>query len=190
MILTNVRFSFVSVFEPKEDQSGRLKYSAQLLIPKDTPDGQALVKAINAEIDRAIAHGIEKGKFTAALSKSAKFKRPLRDGDEYYEEKPEGVREACRGHWFLNASNTQPVGVVGRDAKPLMSVEDFYSGCYGHADINFFAFNSNGNAGIGCSLNNVMKRADGERLDGRQSAEAAFAQYADTSSDVNGDCLE
>ena len=190
MILTNVRFSFVCVHEPKEDQSGRLKYSAQLLIPKDTPEGQALVAEINLAVERAVKQGIEKGKFTAALAKSAKFKRPLRDGDEYYEEKPEGVREACRGHWFLNASNTQPVGVVGRDAKPLMNADEFYSGCYGHADVHFFAFNSNGNAGIGCSLNNVMKRAEGERLDGKQSAEAAFAQYADTTSDVNGDCLE
>lgn len=186
MIITDVRLSFVNVFEPKEDQSGRMKYSAQLLIPKSAA---ATIKEVEAAIQRAVQDGIQKGKFTVALSKGARFKIPLRDGDEYYAEKPDGSRESCKGHWFINASNTYPIGVVDRTGKPIMNREELYSGCYAHADVNFFAFNSNGNAGIGCSLNNLMKRADGERLDGHQSAESAFASYADKE-ESKGDNLE
>lgn len=37
-----------------------------------------------------------------------------------------------------------------------------YSGVYGRASINFYAFNSNGNKGIACGLNNLQKIGDGE----------------------------
>jgi hypothetical protein len=42
-------------------------------------------------------------------------------------------------------------------------------------DVGFFPFSRDGNRGIGCGLNNVMFVKEGERLDGRQSAEQAFA---------------
>ena len=64
------RFSFVSVFSAKADQNGNLKYGAQLLIPKDGPDTPALLSQINAEVQKAIQRGNEKGKNTAQLAKS------------------------------------------------------------------------------------------------------------------------
>ena len=38
---------------------------------------------------------------------------------------------------------------------------EVYSGVYGRASINFYAFNSNGNKGIACGLNNLQKIRDG-----------------------------
>ena len=67
------RFSFVAVFAAKADQQGNLKYGAQLLIPKDSPDTPALLSQINAEVQKAIQRGVEKGKITAQLAKSNKF---------------------------------------------------------------------------------------------------------------------
>lgn len=61
-----------------------------------------------------------------------------------------------------------------------MDSTEFYSGCYGRAAINFYAFNTNGNKGIACGLNNLMKTADGDALAGKASAEADFAGYADS----------
>ena len=52
--------------------------------------------------------------------------------------------------------------------------EDVYSGCYGFASVNFFAFNTSGNKGIAAGLNNVLKTRDGEYLGGRASAETDF----------------
>ena len=46
---------------------------------------------------------------------------------------------------------------------------------YGRASINFYAFNSNGNKGIACGLNNLQKIRDGEPLGGKSRAEDDFA---------------
>lgn len=180
MITKLVRFTYANVWEAKPDQNGRMKFSTGMLIDKkDT----ACVAELRAEIDKAIAKGVAGGKFTAALTKLPKFKHPLRDGDAFYEEQPGPDREAYRGNWFMNASNTDPIGVADRFGRPLFDRDEFYSGCYGHADIRFFPFNTNGNAGIGVGLNNVMKKIDGDRLDGRQSAAVAFSSVADSEDD-------
>ena len=36
-----------------------------------------------------------------------------------------------------------------------MDSNEVYSGCYGRASLNFYAFNTAGNKGIGVGLNNV-----------------------------------
>ena len=50
---------------------------------------------------------------------------------------------------------------------------------YGRASINFYAFNSNGNKGIACGLNNLQKIRDGEPLGGKSSAASDFATDVD-----------
>jgi hypothetical protein len=45
---------------------------------------------------------------------------------------------------------------------------------YGRASINFYAFNTNGNKGIACGLNNIQKLRDGEPLGGKSRAEDDF----------------
>ena len=182
------RFSFANVFVAKADQNGNLKFSSQLLIPKDAADTPAQLAAINAEVQKAIKKGIDKNKITAAMTKSARFKSPLRDGDEYYNEEPKAEREACRGHYFLNASNKDPIGVVDRYGRPITDQTDFYSGCFGIANITFFAYNTQGNAGVGCGLQGVMKKRDGERLDNRVDLAEAFKGYIESPEDAaNGD---
>ena len=52
---------------------------------------------------------------------------------------------------------------------------EVYSGVYGRASITFYAFNSSGNKGIACGLNNLQKIRDGEPLGGKASAESDFA---------------
>ena len=175
-MIINGRLSFVNLFEPKADLSGNLKYNAQVLIPKTD---EVTLKAVRAEIAKAIEQGVSKGKFKVEQTKSAKFKNPLRDGDEYYAESPGAARESCKGHFFINATNTKQPGVVDRFGNPIMDADEVYSGCYGLADVQFFPFNQSGNVGVGGSLQNVMKKKDGERLDGRQSAQEAFKQYMD-----------
>lgn len=55
----------------------------------------------------------------------------------------------------------------------------WYSGIYGRASINFYAFNTNGNKGIACGLNNLQKLRDGEPLGGKSRAEDDFADDDD-----------
>ena len=159
-----VRFSYVHVFEPTAiEAGGKEKYSVSLIIAKsDKP-------TINA-VKKAVAAATEAGKAKFGNKIPANLKLPLRDGDE---ERPDD--EAYANSYFLNAScNTQP-GLVDKHSKKIMKQEELYSGCYGHASITFYAFNTNGNKGIACGLNNLMKVRDGESLGGRISAEEDFA---------------
>ena len=77
--------------------------------------------------------------------------------------------------YFLNANSTQKPGIVDRDLVEIIDPEEVYSGCYGRASINFYAFNTNGNRGVGVGLNNIQKLSDGEHLGAtRASAESDF----------------
>lgn len=161
-----VRFSYANVFEPKSINGGDAKYSCALLI--DKKDKKTLDK-----IEAAIKAAIEEGKSKWGGKVPKKLKMPLRDGDEERDD------EAYAGKMFLNANSSTKPGVVDEDLNPIMDQDDFYSGCYGRASINFYAFNSNGNQGIACGLNNLQKLNDGDRLSGGASAEEDFGAIED-----------
>lgn len=172
MITCEVRFSYLNAFEPKETPSGDLKYSVSLLIPKEDEKGVAEIKAA---INAAVQKGLDDNKFKKAHVPSLRL--PLRDGDQEHDDGNRGAE--YKGCWFVNASSKNKPGIVDSQAKPLFDPDTFYSGCYGRADINFFPYNQAGNRGIGAGLNNLMMTREGERLDGRQKAEDAFAAYAE-----------
>ena len=67
----------------------------------------------------------------------------------------------------------------GADRQPILERSEVYSGVYGRASINLYAFNSNGNKGIACGLNNLQKIRDGEPLGGKSRAEDDFATADD-----------
>ena len=91
----------------------------------------------------------------------AAIKNPLRDGDA---ERPDDP--AYANAYFINANATTAPGIVDTDRNPILSRSEVYSGVYGRASISFYAFNSNGNKGIACGLNNLQKVRDGEPLGG------------------------
>ncbi|HER7947796.1 TPA: DUF2815 family protein, partial [Streptococcus pyogenes] len=70
-------------------------------------------------------------------------------------------------------------GVVDGNRQEIIDTSELYSGIYGRASITFYAFNSNGNKGIACGLNNLQKLRDGEPLGGRTRAEDDFATEDD-----------
>jgi len=170
-----VRASFVHVWEPTSMQDGGpKKYSMALLIPKAN---KALIKQIKEAIAEAEILGLPKwgGKKPAVL------KQPLRDGDV---EKPDD--ENYKGMYWINASSTAQPGVLGPDKNELLDRTKLYSGCYVKADINFYAFNSNGNRGIACGLNNILVVKDGPALAGKESAKVAFANVEVPEDDNDG----
>ena len=100
----------------------------------------------------------------------AAIKTPLRDGDI---ERPDDP--AYANAYFINANSATAPGIVDADRNPVLTRSEVYSGVYGRASINLYAFNSNGNKGIACGLNNLQKIRDGEPLGGRTRAEDDFA---------------
>jgi hypothetical protein len=58
--------------------------------------------------------------------------------------------------------------------QPIIDTSEIYSGVYARVSLSFYAFNSNGNKGIACGLQNIQKVRDGESLGGRTKAEDDF----------------
>lgn len=165
VVTGKVRFCYVNVFEPTAMNEGDTpKYNICILIPKD--DAKTLDK-INKAIEAAKQAG--KAKLADKNGKiPSNLKLPLRDGDE---ERPDDP--AFEGMYFINANSQRKPSIVDRSLNPIMEKEEFYSGCYGRASINFYAFNVS-SKGIAAGLNNLQKLEDGEMLAGGSTAEEDF----------------
>ena len=164
----NARWSYANVWEAKSINGGAPKYSVSLIIPKsDTKTIEKIKAAIQAAYEEGESKLKGNGKTVPALSV---LKTPLRDGDL---ERPDD--EAYANSYFVNANSGTAPGIVDADRQPIIDHSEVYSGVYGRASINFYAFNSNGNKGIACGLNNLQKMRDGEPLGGKTRAEDDFA---------------
>ncbi len=165
IVTGKVRFCYANVFEPTAMNDGDTpKYNICILIPKsDEKTVNAVKKAIEAAKQAGKAKIADKsGKIPSTL------KTPLRDGDEERGDDP-----TFEDMFFINANTTRKPTIVDKDLNPIMSKEEFYSGCYGRASINFYAYNVS-SKGIAAGLNNLQKLEDGEMLAGGSSAEEDF----------------
>ncbi len=164
----NTRWSYANVWDPKSINGGAPKYSVSLIIPKSDT---ATIEKIKAAIKAAYEEGESKlkgnGKTVPPLEA---LKTPLRDGDL---ERPDD--EAYHDSYFINANSSSAPGIVDENCQQILDRSEVYSGVYGRASINLYAFNSNGNKGIACGLNILQKIRDGNQLGGKTSAEDDFA---------------
>lgn len=173
VITGKVRFGYVHVFEPSAAQEGgKEKYSVSVIIPKED---EKTLKAVEEAIKAALDLGLH-DKFGGKPPKV--YKNPLRDGDT---ERDDEVYAGC---YFITANSDNKPSIVDRDLNPIMDRDEFYSGVYGRASLNFYPFNVNGNKGVACGLQNLQKLADGPKLAGNMSsAEEDFASAYDEDGD-------
>ena len=166
-------FSYLNVNEPKVPMGGGTpKYSVSLIIPKsDTVTVNKIKAAIKAAYDEGQSKLKGNSKFVPDLDA---LKTPLRDGDKDRQDDP-----AYANSYFVNANSTTKPGVVDADRQDIIDTSELYSGIVGRASINFYAYNSNGNKGIACGLNNLQKLSDGTPLGGHSRAEDDFADLDD-----------
>lgn len=168
----DTRWSYANVWQAKSINGGTPKFSVSLIIPKSDT---VTVKKIKAAIQAAYEEGEAKlkgnGRTVPPLSA---IKTPLRDGDT---ERPDD--EAYKDSYFINANSTTAPGIVDADRQEILDHSEVYSGVYGRASISFYAFNSSGNRGIACGLNNLQKIRDGQPLGSRSSAQDDFADDDD-----------
>ena len=169
-VITGVktRWSYANVWQAKSINGGTPKFSVSLIIPKsDTKTVTEVKNAIQAAYDEGQSKLKGSSKSVPALSA---IKNPLRDGDM---ERPDDA--AYKDSYFINANSATAPGIVDAARNPIIEHSEVYSGVYGRASINFYAFNTNGNKGIACGLNNLQKISDGEPLGGKTRAEDDFA---------------
>ncbi len=169
--------SYLNVNEPKAPLSGGTpKYSVSLIIPKsDTVTVEKIRAAIRAAYDEGQSKLKGNSKVLPALED---LKTPLRDGD-----KDRKGDEVYKDSYFVNANSPTKPGIVDADRNPILNTSELYSGIIGRASISFYAYNSNGNRGIACGLNNIQKLSDGTPLGGHSRAEDDFANLDDDDED-------
>ena len=174
-----VLFSYAHVFKPQAIEDGSdEKYSISCLISKKDKDTLKKFK----EAYRIATENAIREKYAGKMPK--KWKDPLRDGDE--EEKG----EEYEGHYFFTASSLTKPKILDRNFNEIIDPEDFYSGCYGRAMVNLYAFDVAGNKGIAVGLEALMKLSDGEPLGGGVTLESVKAAFQDDFEDEEYDDLD
>ena len=169
---SETRWSYANVWDAKSINGGEPNFSVSLIIPKsDTKTVEKIKAAIQAAYEEGQSKLKGNGKSVQALSV---IKTPLRDGDT---ERPDDP--AYAGCYFINANSSVAPGIVDADRQPILDRSEVYSGVYGRASISLYAFNSNGNRGIACGLNDLQKIKDGEPLGDKSRAEDDFATEED-----------
>ena len=168
----DTRWSYANVWQPKSINGGKPKYSVSLIIPKSDTVTVERIKA-------AIKAAYEDGQFKLRDGRGnipplEKLKTPLRDGDE---DRPDDA--AYRNSYFVNANSDMAPGIVDVNRQDILDTSEVYSGVYGRAAINFYAYNTNGNKGIACGLQHLQKIRDGKPLGSRTSAEDVFDDFDD-----------
>ncbi len=169
----DTRWSYANVWEPKAIGEGSTpKFSVSLIIPKtDKVTIQKIQDAIKAAYNEGQYTLRGNGKTVPPLET---LHTPLRDGDVEKADDP-----AYKNAYFLSANSTTAPGIVDAACNPIITHSEVYSGVYGRASITFYCFNSNGNKGIACGLNNLQKIRDGEPLGGKSSPESDFGDDSD-----------
>ena len=176
VITGKCRASYANLWEPKSINGGKPKFSVSIIIPKS--DSVTLGKVRKA-IDAAYQEGETKLKGNGRVVPPLEaLKTPLRDGDL---ERPGD--EAYANSFFINANSDTAPGIIDLAKNDILERKEIYSGVYARFSVNFYAFNSNGNKGIACGLNNVQKLCDGTPLGGKSRAEDAFDDEFTTSDD-------
>lgn len=98
-------------------------------------------------------------------AKARRKKWPFRDGDT---EKP--GQEAFAGKTFINATSTVKPQLFDGRVQPITDPEEFGSGDYARALVNFFCFEKAGNSGVAVGLIALQRTRKGERLGGIDAA--------------------
>lgn len=163
LILKNVRFSYVRVFEAVPIMDGNTNYySVSILIPKtDTKQVNEIKRALKELADEFL---VNNPKFKGNLPED--WWNPLQDGDKKGDAGYDGM-------FVLNAKRQEKNGkpiVIDKHKQPITVKEDMYSGSWGTASINLYTFfKTVSKCGVGVGLNGIQKVTDDDRLDGGAS---------------------
>lgn len=180
VVTGKVRFSYANIFEPKASgDTGELKYSVMLLIPKSDTATLGKIKAAIAEARESFC------KKNGASALPANPINPLHDGDGVKPNTGEPYGPECKGCYVISVSSKQKPVVVDAFSNPITDPAEVYSGCYGRASINFYGYN-NKKKGIGAGLLAIQKLHDGEPFGTVGSADDFNDGYTDAAGDDDG----
>ena len=177
VVTGKVRFSYVSIFEPKEPQGGgEPKYGLTLLIPKADTQTKGKIQAAMTEARDNFC------KCNGANALPQKFNHTLHDGDGL-RDSGEPYGPECHGCYVITVSSKQKPVIVDNMGNPITDPAEVYSGCFGRASINFYGYSQNGKKGVSAGLLAIQKLHEGEPFGTVGSADDFNDGYADGDAD-------
>lgn len=168
MLTPEARVLYPHLFEPRTEAAGRKlrtpQYEADLVFDTDAID-EMKREAIK------VAHA----KWPGRDLKTLKF--PFKAGNQTNAKRTEKAKkpiEAIADKIVLKvkAAEQYPPQVVDHNGDQIINRTQVYSGCYGFAEINFVAYDGNGEEikdGVTVYINAFMKSRDGEKVGGRDA---------------------
>jgi hypothetical protein len=187
IITIPARLAFPSLFKMSKvgnTPGAPEKYSAALLIPKDSAAVAAIVQAMKAAAQEKWG---AKWENTYNLIKED-GKLCLQNGD-----KKADNYDGFAGNYSINASSKNRPTVINRDKTPLNESDGVvYAGCYVNARVNFWAQVNQYGKRINCELKGIQFVKDGDAFGSGAPASADDfddLSVGDTAGDNNADPL-
>lgn len=168
--LRNVRLSYANIWRPvapANDQKAEPKFSTAILIDKRDKKNMGM-------LSKAIKAATEEGKAKLGRINPKKFDKGVRDGDDkFVGDDEDAILDGYEGMWYINAKagENYPPQIVDNRRREITDESKVYSGCYANVFVELFAYNSQGNQGIGFGLLGIQKVADGDPLGSTFSAD-------------------
>lgn len=200
-----VRFSFLTIFEPREALDKQLKYSVAVMVPNESHEIQTQLK--NALLS-AIEEGLDKGRFPAKLAapykkkltawkpgkpfpttdKNDDFKVVVHDGTkDSNPDLPKPKPAEYKDHVYFSASNTSPPEIRDISNKLVLVDPDaeegrprYYSGWWGRVIVGWHPYNRRNNQGVTAYLQKIQLVKPDTRLDGSLSADEEWGSFDDS----------
>lgn len=164
------RASFVNVLTPKKARKpgGEDRFELMLIFPPGT-DLTELKRAAKAA---AVAKFGEEE--VTRLLAANKLRSPFKKAEDF-DKKYEGIEPGCVviQPWSKFAPEIvfkQPNGAI----TPIVTPQEFYSGCHARVMVRAFAYDTDGNKGVSFGLGNVLRTRKDKALGGRAPAEQQF----------------
>lgn len=182
--------SFPRVFmstKTQKESDGSDQYDLQFIIPRtQVEDCKAIMAAIKEIAVDKWGDNWKNNKVYIPFRNGDKEAGNLAgDGQTNGEKYPERL-----GCYFFAARSGQPVAVVDRKMVVINNPDHLRGGDKVKVAISFYAYDKNGNRGVGISLNGVQKISDGEPLGSVKPSTASMFQMLDEDDDLDLDTAE
>lgn len=164
-LVENVRTIFENIVKPGETSDGKPRRSLTYLIPQDK-EGTAVKKKLDYVIDAAI-----KEKWPNEKTRPRKLTLPIKDAADG-DCREDGIPLAekypnSEGHWYIEASTLQEIGVAGPNGKALPDValkSEIYAGVWVNLLIHTYTYQDKPKTGVSFGLDAVQKVKDDEKF--------------------------
>jgi len=173
------RVSFPKVFKAeRNDLNGKDEYSVVALFPKGA-DLSAMKAAAKAACEKKWGSDPKKWPKNMRAPFRDQVDRAKTDDDDN-EYLPAGYEA---GAFYVNLKSIKRPGLVDAKVQDIIDESDFYGGCYARAQVNAFAYEQKGNAGVSFGLNHIQKLKDGESFGAaKRNASDVFESVGDSDS--------